>query len=184
VIQKARTGRGFGGVLRYVLDTSEERGHQGARMVGTTMGGQNAWTLGIEFRAFADLNRGISEPVYHCSLRLAPEERLRDDQWGQIARRFLDGMGFGEHPYVAVLHDKPGGQHIHLIASRVGLDGRAVNLWQDRVRSQGIVRELEREFVLRHAVEHWRDDGQQRDSDRWGWEHMAPGRERTREMAT
>jgi len=80
------------------------------------------------------------------------------------------------------MHDKPGGQHIHIVASRVGADGRAVNLWQDRVRSQGVVRELEREHGLRHAVEHWRDDGQQRTSDRWGRAHMQPGREREKEL--
>jgi len=183
LIQKARTGTGFGGVLRYVLDTSTELGHDGARIVGSNMGGHTARTLGVEFRAFTELNRDISEPVYHVSLRLAAEERLDDRQWKQVAQRYLGEMGFGNNPYVAVMHDKPDGQHIHIVASRVGADGRAVNLWQDRFRSQGVVRELEREHGLRHAVEHWRDDGQQRNSDRWGRAHMQPGCGREKELA-
>lgn len=184
MIAKLRTGSGFGGVLRYVLNTSTELGHDGARIVESNMSGTSARTLGIEFQSFAVLNPEVAEPVFHCSLRLAPEERLRDDQWAGVAQRYLDGMGFGERPYVAVMHDKPGGQHIHIVASRVGADGRAVDMWQDHVRSQGVMRECEREHGLRHAVEHWRDDGQQRESDRWGREHLQPGRSREREVAS
>ena len=35
-----------------------------------------------------------SAHVWHCSLSLAPGERLTDEQWGKVAKRFADLMGF------------------------------------------------------------------------------------------
>lgn len=42
--------------------------------------------------------------VWHCSLSLAPGERLTDEQWGRVARRFAQLMGFnGAEEFKATL---------------------------------------------------------------------------------
>ncbi|MFC9556031.1 relaxase/mobilization nuclease domain-containing protein [Rhodococcus sp. NPDC056960] len=95
--------------------------------------------------------------VWHCSLSLAAEEgQLTDDQWGAIARKFMDEMGFtdtsGRSParWVAVRHglSAGGNDHIHIAASAVREDGTKVDLYRDWNRASEAVNKLEREHGL------------------------------------
>ena len=46
--------------------------------------------------------------VWHCSLSLAPGERLTDQEWGRVARRFAQLMGFnGAEEFKATLAAQP-----------------------------------------------------------------------------
>ena len=58
-------------------------------------------------------------------------------------------MGFGDMPYIVVKHMDIDRHHIHIVALRVGTDGKAVSDRNNFYRSKDICRELEREFGLR-----------------------------------
>jgi hypothetical protein len=159
------SGRGFGGLCRYVMrerpqDLRQiERGQEPpdqARIVGGTLAGRNAYALTRELEWSAALNPRVSAPVFHASLRLPAREtgRLSDRAWGQVGREYAERMGFGNAPYVVVCH---GRDHAHLVASRVDFDGKRVDLWQDRERSRVIVREIERQRGLDHPREREHD---------------------------
>jgi hypothetical protein len=169
VIQKHRCGKGFGGILRYCLDQSRELGHEGAHIIETDLAGRNADELARELEAVASLRPRVEKPVYHVSLRLAPGERIADERWREIARQYLDRMGFTDSGYVVVAHPgarhDPNAGHVHIIANRVPYDGgKAVSRSHDHYRSERIVRELEREHHLQPAREKDREDG--RDMER------------------
>ncbi len=148
MIQKARIGRGFRGVLRYVFDDSAERGHARAAIVATNMAGRSPRELTAEFGALRRLNPDLTRAVYHCSLRLPAAESLSDDQWGAFSRDYLGEMGFAETPYVVARHAE---DHVHLIASRVRFDGRTVPDGNERWRSNRVVYGLEEKYHLAHA---------------------------------
>ncbi len=136
MIQKARIGRGFRGVLTYVFDESTERGHARARIVDTNMAGRDPRALAAEFDALRHRNPDLTRAVYHCSLRLPADDALTAAQWGAFSRDYLQAMGFGESPYVVVQHAP---DHVHLIVSRIQFDGSTVPDGNDRWRSNGIV---------------------------------------------
>ncbi len=157
----AVSGGGFGGLCRYVmrerpqdLRRLERDGVKpdAARIVEGTVAGNNAYALTREFEWVADLHPGVSEPVFHASLRLPEREtgRLSDRAWGEIGQEYAQRMGFGNAPYVVVCH---GRDHVHIVASRVDFDGRRVDMWKDRERSQEILRSIERERWLEHPQE-------------------------------
>lgn len=95
--------------------------------------------------------------VWHCSLNVGPADGvLSDATWGQIAERFVEGMGFGGErpcPWVAVRHGASGNgnDHVHLIVTLVHEDGVRANVWQDRPRAVAVCGELEQQFGL-HAL--------------------------------
>jgi hypothetical protein len=72
--------------------------------------------------------RAYARPVWHCSMRAAPEDRmLSDDEWAQIAHDVMDRTGlspYGQEDeavrWVAVRH---GDDHIHLVAMLARQDG-------------------------------------------------------------
>ncbi|KHL04103.1 relaxase/mobilization nuclease domain-containing protein [Sinomonas humi] len=95
--------------------------------------------------------------VWHCSLSLRAEEGdLNDEKWAQIARDFMDAMGFteasGKAPvsWVAIRHghSKAGNDHIHIAASMVREDGTKWSSHLDFKRAQDIARALEKKHGL------------------------------------
>jgi hypothetical protein len=91
--------------------------------------------------------------VWHCSVRLGPEDRtLADAEWAGIARRLLDGAGIattdddGGPRWIAVRHAD---DHIHIAAVLVREDtGRRFWPHHDYRGLRRIARELEAELGL------------------------------------
>lgn len=94
----------------------------------------------------------ISKPVHHASLSAAPGEKLTIEQWRGIAEKYIEGMGFGKAPYVVVQHRDTDLDHIHIVASRVDLEGKVVSEWRNKRRSEKIMREIEREYGLQQVA--------------------------------
>jgi len=142
MIGKQSKGRGFRGALNYVL------GKEGAEIVGGNMLGQNAKELASEFALSRELKPNLSRVVYHASLSLPPGENLTDGHWSEVAERYMEGMGFKGAQFVAVKHTDTYHSHIHIIASRVRMDGSVVSESHDYRRSETQIRGLEQEFGL------------------------------------
>ena len=95
--------------------------------------------------------------VWHCSLSLPPGEVLSEQQWEQVSRELMDGMGFtaesGHAParWVAIHHgaSKGGNDHIHIAASMVREDGTR---WEGRFRDWPTSQRVCREVEQRHGL--------------------------------
>ncbi len=147
MIGKQIKGRGFRGVLDYV------ESKRGAQRLGGNMFGETARELSAEFRLSRQLNPKVERAVYHVSLSLKPGEYLGDEQWNQVAERYLLHMGFNYNQYVVYRHTDQSHDHIHLIASRIKLDGTLVHDGWDYLRSEPIIRDLERDYNLARPIE-------------------------------
>ena len=153
MIQKITTGRGFRGVLNYVLrEGGSKEKDAPVHIVDSNMRGQDARELASEFGALRTARPELNRAVHHCSLRLPDDEHLTPEQWGAVARDYLHGMGFDKSPYVVVDHDKDH-NHIHIVASRIDIDGNVVSDSHERYRSQDVVYQIEEKYHLRHAYD-------------------------------
>lgn len=149
---KVSRGGGFRGLLNYVFDVGAKRAThtKGAERVGGSMSGSTPRELSREFAVVRQLRPDISRPVWHCSLSLPPGERLSTEKWEAVAADFMRLMGFdlAHTPWVAVRHQDTDKDHIHIVASRVGLDGRVwLGQWEAR-RAIEATQELERAHGL------------------------------------
>ncbi len=126
----------FRGALNYVFDVGKEATHtKNAERVGGNMSGNDPRELSREFSAVRQLRPDIGKPVWHCSLSLPPCERLSAEKWEAVAADFMQHMGFDQNntPWVAVRHQDTDKDHIHIVASRVGLDGKVwLGQWEAR----------------------------------------------------
>ena len=106
-----------------------------------------------ELRSAAQQRPDIIKPVWHQALRLPQGERLPPLTWCRIAEVFMEEMGFdtAQQPYAVVLHDDPQGQHIHIAASRVGMDGRIYLGQNENLRASRLMIELEKRFGLQRT---------------------------------
>ena len=102
-----------------------------------------------ELEATAALRRDIERPGWHSSLSLPTGETLSEEEWTEIGRDYMREMGFDDaFAYQIYLHDKECQQHIHLVACRVGIDGRIYYGKNENLKSTKICKELEKKYKL------------------------------------
>lgn len=142
-MQKIKRGSGFRGVLDYAMENGR------GLIVGGNMTGNSPRELAAEFGISRLIRQDIEKPVWHNSLRLPNGELLSNEKWCQVADSYMEKMGFTEsHQRTYIMHDEPDGQHIHLIASRVSIDGSVYLGQQENLISTRHIQDLEREFGL------------------------------------
>jgi hypothetical protein len=113
------------------------------------MSGHNPQLLAHEFGITRKLRPDIEKPVWHNSLRLPKGESLSNDEWIKIADDYMRRMGFTElHPRCYVLHNDKDGQHIHIAASRIALDGSLYLGKNENLVSTRIIQQIEIEHGL------------------------------------
>jgi len=93
----------------------------------------------------------VEKPVLHISLNPHPDDMLTDTELQDIAREYLEKLGYGNQPYLVVKHEDIDRHHLHIVTINVDEKGRRLN--QDFLfrRSDRIRRELERKYGLHPA---------------------------------
>ena len=86
--------------------------------------------------------------VFHCSLNPHPDEKLSDETLTQIAKEYMEALGYGNQPYIVFKHNDIAREHIHIVSLRVDCRGRKINDKFEKRRSKKITDALERKFGL------------------------------------
>ena len=86
--------------------------------------------------------------VFHCSLNPHPDEKLSDEQLTQIAKEYMEALGYGKQPYIVFKHNDIAREHIHIVSLRVDSKGRKINDKYEGRRSKKITDALEKKYNL------------------------------------
>ena len=86
--------------------------------------------------------------VFHCSLNPHPDEKLSDERLTQIAKEYMEALGYGKQPYIVFKHSDIAREHIHIVSLRVDSRGQKINDKFEKRRSKKITDALERKFGL------------------------------------
>ena len=179
MIAKISRGWGMGRLMRYLMGPGQANEHTDQRVIASWDGAphlhqppRNGSVCGFDVRALTeDLNdpalaAGVPleppadghdirrrGPVWHCSLRNAPGDRvLSDAEWTEVVEDLLDRTGLagrddpGACRWVAVRHAE---DHVHVAVMLVRQDtGRRVHPWRDYLRAREVCQDAERRFGL------------------------------------
>ena len=140
---KISRGGGFRGVLNYVLDKGE------AEIVGGNMSGQTPQELAREFGITKKLRPDCKNPVWHCSLTAPKGERLSRRKWHELGADFMIEMGMdpANFLYLSGRHSDTDYDHIHIVASRIGLDGQLWHGQNDVFKAIKATQKLEQRLI-------------------------------------
>jgi hypothetical protein len=133
VVPHATSGRGFVGLVRYLMHDKDAVTTDRVALVHTeNIAGDTAraalsemlWTFqhqrDLKVRAGVKLTgRKLEKPVYHLSLSWHPTELPDDGQMIQAARDALAAQGLQDHQILMVIHNDTGHRHIHAMVNRV-----------------------------------------------------------------
>ena len=105
-------------------------------------------------KVLADMQKAIPEQcrtkktVFHCSLNPHPDEKLSDERLTQIAKEYMEALGYGNQPYIVFKHNDIAREHIHIVSLRVDSKGRKINDKYEGRRSKKITDALEKKYSL------------------------------------
>ena len=105
-------------------------------------------------KVLSDMQKAIPEKcrtkktVFHCSLNPHPDEKLSDELLVQIAKEYMEALGYGKQPYIVFKHNDIAREHIHIVSLRVDSNRRKINDKFEGKRSKLITDTLERKYNL------------------------------------
>ncbi len=101
------------------------------------------------------LNTKCMKKTFHASLRIAPEDKgkLSIQDWIDISERFAKKIGFENNIYAVYMHEEnTAKEHIHIVATRINDDNKAVDNNYTKYKSMDFSRDIENEYSLRKVT--------------------------------
>lgn len=100
----------------------------------------------------AGLNNRTKVNAVHVSLNFAPGEQLEKEKLIQISKEYMNGIGFGDQPYLVYQHTDAGHPHLHIVSTNIQLDGTRIPLHNiGKLQSEPTRKAIEKQFGLVRA---------------------------------
>jgi Relaxase/Mobilisation nuclease domain len=162
-----KIGKSFRGVLNYCLEDKLEYSEEQklemekqdglhhfnrAEILDFNMCYGNRKELIKQFTDVRNLRPQLSKPVMHISLSFDPGDLTDHEKFRQIVQDFSRKFGFDKNQYVSILHKDTHHKHLHIIANRVGFDGKTISDSQSYKRVSQICRELEIKYTMKSVL--------------------------------
>ena len=151
MIAKISATENLGGAIGYNFKKVEKGEASILLAQGLFQNKEGTYTMA---EVFADMQAVIPEKcrtkkmVFHCSLNPHPDEKLSDETLTQIAKEYMEELGYGKQPYIVFKHNDIAREHIHIVSLRVDGEGRKINDKFEKRRSKKITDALEKRFGL------------------------------------
>ena len=151
MIAKISSTENLGGVLGYnfkKVEKGEASILLAAELYQSKEGRYTMEDVLADMEALIPKNCRTKKTVFHCSLNPHPDEKLSDERLTQIAKEYMEALGYGNQPYIVFKHNDIAREHIHIVSLRVDSKGRKINDRFEKRRSKQITDALERKYNL------------------------------------
>lgn len=100
-----------------------------------------------------ELNQRAKRTSIHISLNFSPSETdLTKEKLTEIADAYMQGIGFGQQPYLVYQHYDAGHPHIHIVTTSVREDGTNIDTYMiGKLKSEPARKAIENNFGLVRA---------------------------------
>lgn len=162
MVAKINRGVSLYGAIVYnqqKVDDATARIIYGNRMITDVTGNpeqvmrQTIWA----FENYLLANKNTEKPVLHISLNPSLDDRLTDSQFADLAKEYMQKMGYGDQPYIVYVHEDIGRRHIHIVSTCVNEKGEKIDDAYEWNRSMKACRELEQMFGLKQIADKRRE---------------------------
>ena len=99
------------------------------------------------------LNENVQRNSVHISLNFdTSETAMPDEKMMEIAKAYMQKIGFGQQPFLVYRHHDAGHPHLHVVTTNIQADGSTINLHHLGIRkSEPARKEIEKMFSLVEA---------------------------------
>ena len=151
MIAKISATENLGGALGYNFKKVEKREASillAAELYQSKEGRYTMEDVLADMEALIPKNCRTKKTVFHCSLNPHPDEKLSDERLTQIAKEYMEALGYSNQPYIVFKHNDIAREHIHIVSLRIDGEGKKINDKFEKRRSKQITDALERKYSL------------------------------------
>lgn len=151
-------GKSFTGAAEYDLAQGKYAEQEEAKkpeiLEQNFLFGNDYKDIGKQFRDVADYNKNVKSPVMKFSINFDPKEKLSDAQKVEFTKRVMKEMGIREdnHQYMITRHSDKAHDHHHILANRVGMDGKAIDYSHTIPKLEKSIDKVEKEMGLNNDL--------------------------------
>jgi len=141
MISRTVIGRSFGGLARYLVEghKGQEAGKQAELLGSAGVRTDTVAHMIADFNLGRKLHPELGKAVWHTSLSFNPDDaaKLTGEKMREIAEDYMQEMKLTGTQYAIIRHrDRPGHEHVHIIANRVADDGHTISDSNSFLRSK------------------------------------------------
>lgn len=163
MIGKVGTGKSFRGVLHYLFEgrrqeskelQMQELEKKQVEVIAYNQCFGTRLELAREMIEVAKLNPDQSKPVFHFSLSFAHSDagKLGLQDKIDMVEKLAEKFDFKEHQYVVVAHQDTKHEHLHVVANRIGFDGKTASDSNSYKSMAEFARKMELEYKLQQVL--------------------------------
>ena len=94
-----------------------------------------------ELLRYSERNTRVMYPEFHVSFS-EKGKKMSCEELIDFADKWLEGMGYSQNPLIMYFHKDTNNNHLHVVTSRIGPDGRKINHSHERRRSQKAIAKI------------------------------------------
>lgn len=91
--------------------------------------------------AISSKNKRVKCPQFHAVISCKGREKSKEELT-ELAENWLKGMGYGGNPYLLIFHKDTLNNHIHMVSSRVNMDGKKIADSYEKLRAYEVLNEI------------------------------------------
>jgi len=159
MIGKIATGKSFRGCINYLhegrLQSSKQQQMLEAEKKQVQVIAYNQCfgdkkQLIKQFNEVRQINLKLNKPVFHATLSFAHKDtnKLSNQDKADIVDELAKSFKFENNQYVAIAHSDTKHEHLHIVANRIGYDGKTASDSNSYKRMAEFCRHMEKQYQL------------------------------------
>lgn len=100
--------------------------------------------------SLSELNANVKNNQFHATISTV-ERKHSAEELMEIAKKWMNEMGYGDQPYLVYFHGDTGNNHVHIISSRVDKNGNRISPDFENLRSVDAISKIMNEDISYRA---------------------------------